>query len=105
MRRGTTPTITATVDSDLTGLSIHLAFDAGTLIVKTDEDLDVSYDGDETTVSCTLTQEDTLSMKPGAVCDVQIRAFNNDGSLAMATSIGRLQVNDILEDGVLPHEN
>ena len=103
MRRGTTPTVTVTVDADLTGMDVHLAFEAGALIVKSGEDLDIET-GDTTTISTTLTQEDTLAMSAGTQCEVQVRAFNADGSIAMASTIGSIPVNRILEEGVLPNE-
>lgn len=102
MRRGTTPNITVSVDADLSELDIHLAFDAGTLIVKSGDDLDVEYADGVTTVSAKLTQADTLSMTTGH-CMVQLRAFNADGSIAMATDIGTVRVDGILEEGELPN--
>ena len=104
MRRGTTPTITVKVKADLSEMNINLALNAGALIVKSGDDLTISVDHGITTVSTTLTQEDTLSMTSGQNCKVQIRAYNNDGSIAIATDIGSISVDDILEEGVLPHE-
>ena len=104
MRRGTTPTITVKVNSDLSDLNVNLALDAGTLIVKTGDDLSVEVEDGVTTVSTTLTQEDTLSMTSGKDCQVQIRAYKSDGSTAMATTIGVIPVERILEEGVLPHD-
>ena len=102
MRRGTTPTFDIEVDADLTGLAIHLAFAVGdTLIIKTDDALDVEIADGVTAISCTLTQEDTLAMRDGGICEVQVRAFNADGSLALATEIGSVHVQRILEDGFL----
>ena len=101
MRRGTTPTITVTVGADLTGKEIHLAFQSGELVVKSGNDLDVSVEDGITTITTALTQEDTLSFST-AQCRVQARAFNSDGSIALATDIGTLDVRDILEDGKLP---
>lgn len=102
MRRGTTPTITATVNADLTGMSVHLAFKVGgSVIVKQGDDLTVSVEDGETTVSCALTQEDTLSMRSGKECEVQIRAVQDDGRVAIATCIGSIPVKRILEEGVI----
>ena len=106
MRRGTTPTITATVNADLTGMAVHLAFRVGgSVIVKQGEDLTVVVDnsGEEptTTVSTSLTQEDTLSMRSGKECEVQIRAVQDDGAVAIATCIGSIPVKRILEEGVI----
>ena len=104
MRRGTTPTITVTADADLSEMNVHLALDAGTLIVKSGDDLDVAYADGITTVTAQLTQADTLSMTSGR-CKVQLRAFNADGSQAVATDIGVLTVSAILEEGELPDED
>ena len=102
MRRGTTPTITVEIDADLTNLNVHLALNAGALIVKDDDDLTIEIAGGKTTIECTLTQEDTLAMTSGTNCEVQVRAYNSDGSMAMATTIGSIPVQRIIEDGVLP---
>ena len=106
MRRGTTPTITATVNADLTGMAVHLAFKVGgSVIVKQGDDLTVVVDnsGEEptTAVSTSLTQEDTLSMRSGKECEVQIRAVQDDGAVAIATCIGTIPVKRILEEGVI----
>lgn len=102
MRRGTTPTVTVQVDADISALNIHLAFAAGSLVVKSGADLDVSYADGVTTIQTTLTQEDTLAMSAATDCEIQIRAYNGDGSIAMATEIARVPVHRILEDGELP---
>lgn len=104
MRRGTTPTLTIEVDADLTGLDIHLALDAGTLIVKETDELGIDIADGKTTITANLTQADTLAMQSGRNCEVQLRAFNSDGSIAMATTIGTVPVCRILEDGELPGE-
>ena len=102
MRRGTTPTITVEVDADLSGLNIRLAFKEGSkLIVKEGSDLDVSVEGEVTTVSCDFTQEDTLSWRSGHSVEVQIRAADESGYPAIATTIGSIPVERILQEGVL----
>lgn len=102
MRRGTTPTITITVDADLTGMIIHLAFKTGErLLIKTNKDFDISYEENKTVITCKLTQEETLSMQSGKNCEVQIRAVQNNGKTAVATTIGTISVARILEDGVI----
>ena len=103
MRRGTTPTITVTVDADLTGMSLYLAFkQPGTPpLVKADTDLDVTVEGQETTISATLTQEETLAMREGVDVKVQLRGVDNSGAVAVASSIGSIPVSAILQDGVL----
>jgi len=106
MRRGTTPTITATVDADLTGMAVHLAFKVGNnVIVKQGDDITLETETVEqqtvTHVSTNLTQEDTLSMRSGKECEVQIRAVQDDGAVAIATCIGSIPVKRILEEGVI----
>lgn len=106
MRRGTTPTITATVNADLTGMSVHLAFKVGnSVIVKQGADITMETETVQsetvTHVSTALTQEDTLSMRSGKECEVQIRAVQDDGAVAIATCIGTIPVKRILEEGVI----
>lgn len=112
MRRGTTPTITVTVDKDLTGMVIHLAFKTDhMLLVKTNKDFDISYEDGKTVIACKLTQEETLAMgrdvscklgdPKSDKCEVQIRAVQNNGKTAIATTIGMMSVARILEDGVI----
>lgn len=103
IRRGTTPPIRVRVGADLTDLNIHLSFDAGELIVKSGDDIGVSFADGVTTIETVLTQEDTLAMKSGSQCEIQIRAYKNDGAVAMATTIASVPVARILEEGVLPH--
>lgn len=103
MRRGTTPTITATVNADLTGLGVHLAFRQKERqpIVKTGDDLTVSIDGGVTTVTTVLTQADTLALNEAYPVDVQIRAIGDGGAVALATTIASVEVDRILQEGVL----
>lgn len=102
------------MNADLTGMSVHLAFKVGcVLIVKTGDDLTVTTEevnsNTITHVSTTLTQEETLSMRAEASgtmldpakCEVQIRAVQDDGAVAIATCIGAIPVKRILEEGVI----
>ena len=106
MRRGTTPTLTVTVDADLSGLNLYLTFKNGsTLLTKTNDDMSIEYEGGQhpsTTITVILSQQDTLSFKSGSVCEVQIRAVDDSGYPAVATTIGTLPVDRILLGGVLP---
>ena len=103
MRRGTTPTLRVTVDADITEMDVYLALRAGrVLIVKETDALDMSLGEDgKTTVLCPLTQADTLKMAAGTNCEVQVRAIEGDGAVAIATTIGSVPVERILQDGVL----
>ena len=111
MRRGTTPTVRARVNSDLHGLNVYLTFELAKddLMTKTGEDLNISYETDDETglvtatiVETTLTQEDTLRMKAGKAVQVQIRAERMNGEIACASSIKNFVVEKILLDGRIP---
>lgn len=106
MRRGTTPPFAVEADGDFTNLNVHLSFEAeGVLIVKSDDQLTITYENGVTTIATRLTQQDTLSFREGTDCEIQVRAFNSDGSLAVATTVGHVPVERILEDGFLPASN
>lgn len=106
MRRGTTPTLEITVDADLSGFNIYLTFKNGDkLLTKTNDDLSIEYESGQhpsTTITAILSQEDTLSFKSGTTCEVQVRAVDDSGYPAVATTIGTLPVDRILLGGVLP---
>lgn len=100
--RGTTPTVTVRVAADLTDMGIHLTFKGGgKRITKTGDDLEVTFEDDVTTIVTSLTQEDTLSLKAGSPVRVQVRAVQDDGAVALASTIGILTVAPILQEGVL----
>lgn len=108
IRRGTTAPVAVEIEGcDLSLLNIHLTFAAGSLVTKTTEDgelvVNVDTEGGEpvTTVTASLTQDDTLSFVAGVIGEVQVRAYKSDGSEALATSVGRFKVGKILEDGKL----
>ena len=103
MRRGTTPTITATVDADLTGMALYLAFkQAGSApLVKTDADLAVTVEDGTTVIETSLTQAETLALREGVDVRVQLRAVTNSGQTAVASNIGTIPVAAILQDGEL----
>ena len=103
MRRGTTPTINITVDSDLTGYVIYLTFrqNDGQSITKTNDALNIDVDDDKTFIDCTLTQEETLMFNPPNCIEVQIRAVTPGGQTAVASTIASIPIERILQDGVL----
>ena len=106
MRRGTTPTLRVTVDADVTAMSIYLAMRCGKhLLVRGDDTLDVSLDESgetpKTVIVCRLNQSETLAMRAGEKCEVQIRAVTDGGDTALASTIGSVPVERILQDGVL----
>lgn len=98
MRRGTTPTVTLTVDADLDGCDVHVAMrNNGRTVVKSGDELDISSDGEKTMVKARLTQEDTLGLVPDSPARFQIRYKRGDE--AFATGIAQTSVEAILEEG------
>lgn len=96
MRRGTTPTYTLTVDTDLTGWTCYVALrSAGRRLDLGMDRLEV-VGGEQSTVGFELTQAETLGFRPGR-CEVQLRAAKGDA--AIATDIAQLEVGRILRDG------
>lgn len=97
MRRGSTPTNTFTVDIDLTGATLFVSYEQmGKVIVeKTGEDLTVT----STSISLSLSQEETLRFKPGEVL-IQIRYVFPSGA-ADASNIIRTTAERIIKDGVI----
>lgn len=98
MKRGTTPTLTLTVDADIVGWTVYASFRTnGKLFTFENDRLQMTSEDDVTTILLTLTQEETLAMHGSA--EVQIRAIK-DGT-AIATDIQRVDVGRILKDGVI----
>ena len=98
MRRGTTPTNTFTVDTDLTAaVAVYVTYKQGNqvLVEKNIDDLTIT----STKVEVTLTQEDTLAFAQGSA-QIQIRAKFGDGA-AIASNIIVAPVDQILKDGVI----
>ena len=98
MKRGTTPTLTLTVDADIVGWTVYASFRTNGKVFTFENDrLQMTAEDDVTTIMLTLTQEETLEMHGSA--EVQIRAIK-DGT-AIATDIQRVDVGRILKDGVI----
>lgn len=100
MKRGTTPTITMTADMDLTTWTVYASIRCGKREILTfdDERLTKTYADKITTIELTLTQEETLALDVGMV-EIQLRAIK-DGT-AIATTIEKVPVGRILQDGVI----
>lgn len=103
MRRGTTPTLRITVDADLTDMELYLALKTGgkPLVVKRNGDMEVDVANGKSVIVVRLTQADTLGMKAGDKCEIQLRAVTDGGDTAIATTIGSVPVQRILQDGEL----
>lgn len=102
IRRGTTPTITAQLKVDVTGFPVVILSvrGAGQQLDLTGDRLTIAKADHGCTVSATLTQEETLAMQAGLAISVQVRARDSSGKAA-ATGCGRLDVLDVLKDGVI----
>ena len=108
MYRGTTPTVTCTVDMDLTDFSCYMAVGPKPrkpwLVADNRQmtfDLDTSGETPVTTLGYTLTQQQTLECKAGKAY-VQLRVIKDD--VALATDWGEISIGDIIEDGVIEDE-
>lgn len=103
MRRGTTPTLTVTVDADIHDWETHVYISNGgnDPLDLEGARLTMAYENGVTTVTFTLTQEETLAFEP-APCELQVRAAK--GGVAVATDIRRVPVGRILKGGVIGGE-
>lgn len=101
VRRGSTPALDFCVDFDLTIFEVvRVAFlCAGRLIVKEKDEITLTSTDEGTDISVPLTQDDTLSWPYGRKVEVQVRYRKGDA--ADATAIGELQIERILEEGVI----
>lgn len=97
MRRGSTPTNIFTVDIDLTGATLFVSYEqGGTIIVeKTGKDLTVT----PTSITLSLTQEETLKFRSGEVL-IQVRYVFPNGT-ADASNIIKTTFERIIKDGVI----
>lgn len=114
MRRGTTPAIVLTVDTDLTGFSVFVTIRSGYTenipdilkcnsknreeITIGNDRLTVEVEEGISTVAFSLTQEETLALVPGKA-EIQVRAIHN--GTAIATDIASVDVGRILLEGVI----
>ena len=100
MYRGTTPTLTFRLPIDtgsITVLSIAVAQGRQVKIEKTLSD--VHLDGN--VISCTLTEDETLSLPAGASVEAKIQLRVGVGEQRMASQIFTVPVKRILRDGAL----
>lgn len=109
MIRGTTPTITLTVDGfDLTDKSVEIYIrekDAsGDPITYTEQDQQVNIQHTEagTSIYLTLSQEETLAMKAGKSYQVQVRWIGDNG-VAEATEKETFIIGEIMKDAEIEY--
>ncbi len=102
MIRGTTPILHFTLPFEVSELSEYwITISQRYENIKIDKtSADCTASGSEITL--TLTQEDTLKLMPDKPAYIQIRALKDD--YAIASSIIRCAVGDILKEGVIGNE-
>ena len=97
MYRGTTPTISLTVNG-LSELQIHSAYltikQGGKVIEKIADD--ITIDGDS--LKATLSQTETLGFEAGLNVSIQLRVLTKS-STAYATKVLKVPVEEVLKDG------
>lgn len=98
IRRGTTPTIS--FNAPFEGAEeVYVTFSQETIKIDlTSSSSEFSEEDGEYLIA--LTQADTLSLTPNALCEVQIRAIKE--GYAPASDIEYVWVFDILKDGTIP---
>lgn len=101
--RGTTPSITVTVPMDLTGYTCFLSIGRkpkAPYLTASNDQMTATY-GETSTLVFTLTQEQTLACKAGKAL-VQLRII--DGDAALASTMGEVEIFDVVKDGVITDE-
>lgn len=95
----TTPTVTLTVDADLTGMDVYVTLEQGQTTL-TIEDAAVTVEDGTSTIEVTLTQEQTATFRRGS-CDVQVNWMDVRGARS-ATVVRSIPIGTQLLDAVLP---
>lgn len=101
MIRYTTPTITLTVNADLTGTDVYVNIAQGRKeIVKKNPGMTVSEG--ETTLTVPLTQEETAAFSDSSPVEIQVN-FISGGGIRNATTIATVQTFRNLLDEVVEY--
>lgn len=103
MIRGTTPDYVLTLAGvDLTGQTVYVTILQGMKkLTKTGDALTVEVDGTGSTISFSLTQEETLYLAVGSA-SIQVRFIDVDG-VAQATQIATINVDKVLLNEVITY--
>lgn len=102
--RGTTPIIAVTVPMDLTGYTCYLTIGKvpGEPYVTVDNSQMSAEYGEVTKLTYTLTQEQTLDCAAGDAY-IQLRIIDNEA--ALASTMGAIEIFDVLREGVIADVN
>lgn len=105
MRRFTTPALPMTVPVDLTGADIYVTIKQGPRkLQKTGSDVVFVYDSEsgKTTLTVTLTQEETGAFLAEKTATVQVNWIFSDG-IRSATNIKKIDVTENLLNEVIEY--
>ena len=104
MRQGTTPTYTLAVDDyDLTDKTVFVTISRkDKSVTLTGNRLTVACDGTDSIITFRLTQRETFSLPLGKA-EVQVRFVDAEG-VALATEIVPIEIDRVLQAGVIKHE-
>ena len=102
IRRGTTPTISVAVDTDLSSWPtvILSLYGTGSQLDLGKDRLTITKSDSGCLITATLTQDETLAMAEGSVLEAQLRAKDGSGK-AIATNIADIAVANVIKDGVI----
>ncbi len=104
MRQGTTPTHTFSIPVPknlINSIFINYTQRGAMIIEKSGEDISLEdKDEDSCAASVTLTQGETLKLRPGSDCSIQVR-FTTASGEAFASQIILEPVEAVLKDGVI----
>lgn len=89
------------VGADLTGFDVVVSYRQPTAKVDATPD-SVTYDGNDTTITVTLTQRQSGSLRQGK-CEVQVNWYDQTARRG-ATEVVTIDVGDNLIPRVMPHE-
>lgn len=104
MYRGTTPQLEVIVTgvdfAEVAELWLTIGQNGRPIVNKDLEDLTI----EDNTIYVTFTQEDTLALRACSSTYLQLRVLMNDGT-AIATPVKKLNVNEIIKDGIIGETN
>lgn len=104
MFRGTTPQLEVIVTgvdfAEVAELWLTIGQNGRPIVNKDLEDLTI----EDNTIYITFTQEDTLALRACSSTYLQLRVLMNDGT-AIATPVKKLNVNEIIKDGIIGETN
>lgn len=104
MYRGTTPQLEVVVTgvdfAEVAELWLTIGQNGRPIVNKELEDLTI----EDNTIYVTFTQEDTLALRACSSTYLQLRVLMNDGT-AIATPVKKLNVNEIIKDGIIGETN